>query len=207
MQHRIFDHSACTHMKATLIVLHIVLLSGLPFYWWRRERQLPGLFWPALVVKIFAGIALGLLYWYYYRGGDTINYFRESVLMADLARTDFMGYLNFLWTSNAENLTLSTDNAPRALFFTKIVSIFSLITSDNYWLIALYLAFSACVGPWGLLKGPSRHVRVAVLPAVVAFLFFPSVPFWSSGVIKESPARAAFYFLSELFWQAWFHEK
>lgn len=194
-------------MKATLTVLHIVLLSGLAFYGWRRERQLPRLFWPALVIKIFAGLAMGLLYWYYYCAGDTINYFRESVLMADLARTDFTAYLDFLWSSDAENLPLSTDNAPRAIFFTKIVSLFSLITGDNYWLIASYFSLFSFVGSWLLVKVVSRHVQVAVMPAVVAFLFFPSVVFWSSGVIKESLAMAALYFLSAVFLQAWFHEK
>jgi hypothetical protein len=45
------------------------------------------------------------------------------------------------------------------------------------------------------------------LPAVIAFLFFPSVVFWTSGMIKESIAIGGLFYLAAIFLKIWFNKK
>lgn len=165
-------------------------------------------FWPALVFKLLAGICLGLLYRYYYNGGDTFAYFEESTKLSALARSDLLLYLRFL-RSGDESFTAwnsLTLLQPRALFMIKIVSVANLFSHDNYWINSLYFSFVSFLSAWMLVKAitrfsdPIRHVTVA------GFLFFPSVVFWSSGLMKESLAIAALFFLAAVFLKAWMRE-
>ena len=47
-------------------------------------------FIPGLVVKIFGGISVCLIYQFYYRGGDTTAYFHDGVTMVNLLFKNFI---------------------------------------------------------------------------------------------------------------------
>ncbi len=97
---------------------------------------------------------------------------------------------------------------PRALFLSKVVSVFGLFTASNYWIISCYFSCLAFAGAWYLVKIIRRCNAHYTLAAVLAFLFFPSVVFWSSGIVKESLAMASLYFLSAVFlsyWETYIH--
>src|SRR3990170_8117515 len=84
-------------MTITIAVLNIGFLAFISYWIWRKEEPpLQQFFWPALLVKLTAGICLGLIYTYYYTVGDTFNYFEDGVKLANLARTDVGSYLKFL---------------------------------------------------------------------------------------------------------------
>jgi hypothetical protein len=93
---------------------------------------------------------------------------------------------------------------PRALFFSKIVSVFSLLTVDNYWVIASYFSLFSFLAAWVLVKTIVQYLARYTVPSMVAFLFFPSVVFWTSGLIKESIAVGGLYFLTVFFLRVWF---
>ncbi len=72
-----------------LIFVHLIVLLALGFLLWRRSVAPLRLFlWPAYLLKLAAGIGVGLLYSIYYSTGDTMHYFRDGMLLADLARHD-----------------------------------------------------------------------------------------------------------------------
>ena len=63
------------------------LVYGLA-YKQRNKKYPPGHPWrpyyiPALTVKIFGAIFIGMLYQYYYGGGDTFNYYRFGMQFQD----------------------------------------------------------------------------------------------------------------------------
>jgi hypothetical protein len=189
---------------------HIVLLFYF-FHWiWKNEKtSLRNFFWPALILKLAAGICLGLLYKYYYTIGDTFTYFEDGIKLSHLAQTDILQYIQFLWSGDRSfpgGVELQYQQ-PRALFFSKITSVFCLITVNNYWIIALYFSAVAFVSVWVLTKKISSLSPSAEDAAVTGFLFFPSVVFWSSGLIKESLAMACLFFLSFIFLKIWLQEK
>ncbi|HEY9047977.1 MAG TPA: hypothetical protein VIN08_18855 [Ohtaekwangia sp.] len=186
-------------------VANILVIGSIAFMLWRQEESLlRKVYWPALVLKLFCGIALGLLYIYYYNIGDTFAYYKDGSALANVARSDAEAYIKFLWNGNDAYLIVKSLylQEPRALFMSKITSIFCLLCADNYWLVSLYLSFVAFSGAWFLVKQLSRIDSIA-LPAIGAFLFLPSAVFWSSGVIKESIAMASVYFITAVFLKAW----
>jgi hypothetical protein len=83
------------------------------------------------------------------------------------------------------------------------VSLFCLITFNNYWITSLYFSFASFCGAWILVKQIIGFSPSAKNVAMASFLFFPSVVFWSSGLIKESLAMASLFFLCSLFVKAW----
>src|SRR6476660_7295043 len=58
---------------------------------WRRY------FIPALTVKIFGAIFIGLIYAYYYKGGDTFNYFNQSQVINSSFDESFTKWINLLF--------------------------------------------------------------------------------------------------------------
>ena len=135
-------------MKAGILVLNLAFLLFISYRIWRLEKSsLRKFFWPALVLKLIAGICLGLVYTYYYSSGDTFLYFQDGVRLASLARTDVASYFSFLWAGD-ESFSISSEliyKQPRAMFLSKVTSLFCLLTADNYWMIcALFFSHFIC---------------------------------------------------------------
>jgi hypothetical protein len=202
-----FYSSASRFMKTLFALVHIALLSWFSFRYWKAQGILKQFFWPALGVKLVAGVCVGLLYTYYYQVGDTFLYFHDGSMLADLARKDFAAYLKFIIESEGAFTGSFNEDTPRALLFVKIVSFFSLLSFDNYWIIASYFSLFSFLGSWYLVQRISYHLPEFTLSGIVAFLFFPSMVFWSSGLIKESLALASLFFLSGTFLALWFGSK
>ena len=197
-------------MRAGILVLNLAFLLFISYRIWSLEQSsLRKFFWPALVLKLIGGICLGLVYSYYYSTGDTFHYFHDGVRLASLARTDAISYFSFLWAGD-ESFPISSEliyKQPRAMFLSKVTSLFCLLTADNYWMIALYFSAISFFSAWFLVQ-KINHLFEGVQPAaILSFLFFPSVVFWSAGVIKESLAMAALFFLSFIFLKVWKREK
>ncbi|MBA4054794.1 MAG: hypothetical protein C0490_08790, partial [Marivirga sp.] len=193
-------------MNLFFAVINICFLLFIAYRIWRAEdSSVKIFFWPALLIKLVAGICLGLVYTFYYTSpGDTLFYFEDGVKLADLARSDFRLYAKFLWLGD-ESFTIWNDLnvlQSRALFMVKITSFVNLLSHDNYWITTLYFSFTSFLGAWFLSKTIARFKPGIRVPAVAAFLFFPSVVFWSSGLIKESLAMAALFCLSAIYLKA-----
>jgi hypothetical protein len=197
-------------MKLVIVVLNIAFLLFIFYRIWSREKSaLRKFFWPTLVLKLLAGICLGLLYTYYYSVGDTFLYFQDGVKLASFARTDVLSYFNFLWIGD-DSFPIWSElvyKQPRAMFLSKLTSLFCLLTADNYWMISLYFSSIAFFSAWYLVKKINVLFDNTQPAAILGFLFFPSVVFWSSGVIKESLAMASLFFLSIIFLKGWQKEK
>jgi hypothetical protein len=197
-------------MNAIIVILHFVFLVSICWSAWRRvDRSLKKYFWPGLLFKVACGLSVGFLYQYYYSEGDTFLYFQDGRVLSELARVDFFAYLDFLSTEPPGHALWSqlTYVQPRAAFFAKFVSVVNLLTFDNYWLTSCYFSLVSFAGAWILFRRLHLYFASSTLPAAIAFLFFPSVVFWTSGLIKESLACAALFFLSALFLVAWFEKR
>jgi hypothetical protein len=193
-------------MKLVFIVLNLAFLAFICYSIWKHDHSpLRKFFWPALIFKLTAGIFLGLIYTYYYTIGDTFGYFEDGKTLARIARTDFGSYLSFLWAGDETSSIWPglIFIQPRALFFSKITSIFCLLSNDNYWIVCIYYSFISFLSGWYLVKKIIVFYPETMIAAVLSFLFFPSVVFWGSGLIKESFALAGLFFLSSMFLKAW----
>ncbi|HEX6227524.1 MAG TPA: hypothetical protein VFZ52_24070 [Chryseolinea sp.] len=197
-------------MKAVIVVLNLAFLGFFFFQIWRQEKSdLRKFFVPALALKLASGILLGLLYTFYYSIGDTFLYFQDGVRLAALARTDIASYFSFLWAGDDSFPIWSTlaYQQPRAMFLSKVTSLFCLLTADNYWVTSMYFSGIAFVSAWIFVKKIDGRFTQERSAAILGFLFFPSVIFWSAGIIKESLAMASLFFLSFIFLKTWWRQK
>lgn len=187
-----------------LLIGNCVVLVLISFLVWRKSNHvLRKLYWPSLAVKIAAGIALGIIYSAYYTLSDTFTFFELAADKADLARSDFSAYIRFLF-SKSEGYFLGEH---RTVFYTKVTSVLALITGSNYWLTSAYYSLISFFSAWHLTKTITRVLPEFKVAACIAFLFFPSVVFWSSGVIKESLTMTALFFLTAVFLKIWARER
>jgi hypothetical protein len=196
-------------MNVIILLLNGVLIFYLASRLNRKNPALRKVFWLGLAVKIAAGILVGVIYSYYYEAGDTFYFFNDGVILAKYARMDFMTYLKFLWCGDDsfsvwQGLTFKT---PRALFFTKIVSLANLVTADNYWMTSAYFSLISFYFSWKLVVRLIRYFPAYQTAALFSFLFFPSVVFWGSGVLKESIALASICFIAYGFIVLWMKDR
>lgn len=178
--------------------LSMVILIVLTYYLVRQLKSADrGLFLSGLAAKILAGIALGLTYMYYYQGrGDTLQYWDESNVIA-AQMTSASKAMEILWSELPDStlVSMGVQGVPRSFFFSKMAAIVSWMTGGNYWMMATVFSFVSFLAAWKLF----RQLQSYRISAAVALLFFPSVVFWSSGLIKESLGLAAVYVLVSLF--------
>lgn len=191
-------------MQIAFVMLNGVFLFLVSAWRWRQEDgSWRKVYWPALATKLLAGIALGIIYSSYYETGDTFIFFDLAAEKAALARTDFPAYLDFI-TSPDQGYFLGEH---RLILFVKLVSIFAWLSYSNYWIISLYCSIISFFAAWHLTKTIVRLFPALRTAACIAFLFFPGVVFWSSGLIKESLAMAALFYLTALFVRLWMGER
>ena len=150
----------------------------------------------AFLVKIAAAILLGIIYKYYYQGGDTFVYYDESGVIARHVLTDPVKHAGFYFNHDPYEITgLTFYEQPRALFFSKILSVFHILTGGNYWLMAVILAMINFFCIKQMVDQINRKFSVAKFPASMSFYFLPTFVFWTSGLLKESLAIGAFCLL------------
>lgn len=181
-------------MLLTLVgIAHALLLFYLVQFLLPTTQSAPlaRVFVPALVYKVVMGWLLGAIFFFYYRGGDTIHYFNDACLLAQLAYHDPMEYFRVLLGRQTPPSALVYLNQPRALFFDKLLSVVAIFSYRNYWIGSIYLSLLSFGGCWKLANALSRRFPQHRAAAAAAFLFYPSVVFWSAGILKESVAVAA----------------
>jgi hypothetical protein len=196
---------------AIVIVLNVALLFLISWRFWNQESSsLKKFFWPALVFKVGCGFLLGLLYKYYYtEGGDTFSLFHDGTQLSALARSNWKTYFSFLWMGDNSFAIWNslTHQEYRSVFVIKWISLFNLLTNDNYWLTSIYFSFLSFMGAWYLSKKINLFFPESHIAITVAFLFFPSVIFWSSGVSKEALAIPGLFILAGIFLKIWHQQK
>ena len=174
-------------------IVHAILWVVSVGYLLPRVRKAPlgKAFVAALVYKVVMGWLLGGIFFFYYQQGDTINYFRDACQLAALAYDHPGEYLKVLVGQLPPPASLVFQGQPRALFFAKLVSIVNYFTYNNYWITSAYFSLLSFWCSWLLANFLCSWFPHHKQAAAIAFLFYPSVVFWGSGVLKESLAVAA----------------
>ncbi len=158
------------------------------------------IFGSALIMKLIAGMMVGWIFYNYYQSGDTILFFEESKKIASLP-----------WSEYVETLrapsTYLTSNRPRVLFFTKLLSFFTLITGGSYWLASLYLSLISFLASWFLVTTLIRITPANKNPVIFCFFFIPTIVFWSSGILKDSITFGALLYLVAISIKVYYSKK
>ncbi|MET4106905.1 hypothetical protein [Hymenobacter sp. UYP22] len=178
-----------------LTPLYLGLFYGLAFA--LRKRFTNPLtrkyFIPALSVKFLGAIGLGLVYQFYYGGGDTFNYFSHVSTVHSSLSDSFSIWLRLLQAPEIPDGDMLRYTgrmywykAPTEYFVVKVASICSLFCFNSYAVIGLCFAFISFAGMWAMYVTFLRIYPLAYKKFAIAVFFLPSVFFWGSGLMKDS---------------------
>ena len=192
------------------IFIHFWELIALPFYFiviylfanyikHRRIKNNPvyKFYVWGLFAKIIGGLVFVFVYLYVYKGGDTTAYFESSMALHNLMNTDFGSYLvNQFGSPNYERFSFFTSDTgyplPYMYFDTQTYMVIRLINPllifsfSSYLLTTVLLDWIAYTGLWRLFLVFSEHYPKRTNLFALAILFFPSIIFWGSGILKDT---------------------
>ena len=195
----------------TPILLILVYLLAIVI----RRRVTDGVsrkyFIPGLTLKVIGAISLGLIYQFYYEGGDTLNYFnRGSKYIWEAFMDSPVKGLQLMFANgeyNPETFKYASEiiyyNDLPSYFVVRVASLFDLITFHTYSATAILFAVFSFSGLWAMYTVFYRLMPKMHLQLAIAIFFIPSVFFWGSGILKDTITLGALgwgtYAFAEIF--------
>ena len=164
------------------------------------NRETRPYFIPGLLVKFLGAVSLGLIYQFYYGGGDTFTFHTHGsrwiwqAIMNDPA-TGF----EILFQNTGEHSGETFEYTQRiwmfrdktSMFVIKVTALIDLITGNTYSATTLFFASFAFSGHWALFSVFQKIYPEKTKWLAIATLFIPSVIFWGSGILKDTLTLSA----------------
>jgi len=172
---------------------------------------------PGLFVKLISGIIFCIIYIYYYTG-DTLDYFNSSVAMVNLLQKNFTNFITLFFNGakpeyfsffDTETYWVETHmwRDTRTFFVIRLITPLVIPGFKSYLTTTVLLAWLSYAGTWRLYKlfcdlYPHLYKRFSI-----AFLFFPSVVFWGSGIMKDTITYSAAAWYTYSFYMVFFKKR
>lgn len=160
-----------------------------------RENPEYAYFTKGLMTRIFGAIALGLVYFFYYNGGDTTNYFQTSSAYANLMFTDTEDFW-LGWFGSAKEYIFHFDDTTgypvywqkdhHSFFVVRLLIPIVTLGLHSYFSTAVLVACITYGGLWKLYQTFLLEFPNLKREFAIACLFVPSCVFWGSGLMKDS---------------------
>jgi hypothetical protein len=151
-------------------------------------------FFPALSLKIFGAIMLGVIYQFYYSGGDTFVYHTHGSrhIWSAFMESPDRGFELLFSSGDMQGRNWDiTDKIwfyrdQKSFFIVRIAAFFDLFTFSTYSATAVLFSVVSFIGGWMLFS--MFYKRHADMHGWLAFscLFIPSIVFWGSGILKDT---------------------
>ena len=152
-------------------------------------------FIPALTLKFVGAIGLGLIYQFYYGGGDTFNYFYHAKIINLAFDKSFATGWKLLLDGGGDNIPETAPYVVRMFWHqagsteylvARIAAFLGLFCFNNYTVIALLFATISFSGIWAMYITFAK-IRPHVYKQLAWTVFYmPSMFFWGSGLLKDS---------------------
>lgn len=162
----------------------------------KREPEYRYFLW-GLYAKILGGIFFSLIYFYYYKGGDTISYFYSALPLVKLAGVNVGDFFHVLFGANSvENrqyFTLETGlpynyvySDDRTYMVIRLITPILFVAFESYLITTVIVAGISYIGIWRCYQTFVRYFPRLQGWLAVAFLFMPSCIFWGSSILKDT---------------------
>lgn len=187
-----------TALDYVLLPFVLALIYGLAYR--KRRRLYPeGHPWrlyyiPGLSVKVFGALFIGLIYAYYYKGGDSFQFFRHAEVINSAMDDSFRKWFNLIFHIPAWNdpeyypyiSQMEWYQDPSSYTVISITAVLSLLTAGTYLPASMLFAFISFSGIWALFRTFATVYPHLLKPVAVAALFIPSTFVWGSGIFKDT---------------------
>ncbi len=138
---------------------------------------------------------MGLIYQFYYKGGDTFNYFHHATLIHSAFDHSFTtGWKLLMDNGGSKDPVIAPYVAgmfwhePNSAEFlvSRIAAFFGLLCFNSYAVISLFFTVASFSGVWAMYIAFAK-IRPHVYKQLAWTLFYiPSLFFWGSGLLKDS---------------------
>lgn len=152
-------------------------------------------FTSGLMTRVFGAMALGLVYFFYYNGGDTTNYFQTSSAYANLIFKDQSDFW-LGWFGSAKEYIFHFDDTTgypvywqkdhHSFFVVRLLIPIVTLGFHSYFSTAVLVACITYGGLWKLYQTFLLEFPDLKREFAIACLFVPSCVFWGSGLMKDS---------------------
>jgi hypothetical protein len=146
-----------------------------------------------LLIKLIGSTGASIVYWYVFGNGDSIYYFKRSLIVKRAFFENFSAWSQLMFRSfeNFDSEAYSYGNMVKAsdestFLLVKILSIVELVCFDSYLCASYIFAALSFFGVWKVFLFlntlyPDHKQKIAI-----AVLYVPSVAFWGSGIFKDN---------------------
>ncbi len=175
------------------LLLFIFIIKRLAFF--RTSIISSGWFTAVFIFKTIAGILLGVIYKYYFNGGDTHLYFENAEIMFGVFKTNPEHFFKMLFAVDDPELKpyylLLKEWENYAYFYNdshSIIRLNALMRLFSFGIYEVHIIFFSFLSLTGLtcLFKTFIHFLPDVQKSLFASTFLvPSILFWSSGILKE----------------------
>lgn len=157
-------------------------------------------FIPGLMLRIFGAIALGVIYFFYYDGGDTTNYFQTSSAYSKLLfQNPEEGWFGWFGSDKTYYFPFNADTGypvynhrdSHAFFVVRLLIPIVTLSFHTYFACAILTAMFTYGGLWRLYQTFITEFPELKKQMAIACLFIPSCVFWGSGIMKDSITLSA----------------
>lgn len=194
----VHDYIGTMDWLLTLLYMGIAILIVWVYIRFRKQDDLSYRWYiPALAFKFLGGIAVLMIYGYYYPGGDTYSYFDNTKVLIRLTAEKPWHALHFLLGDNSiESFSRFTFESGRpwtdlyydknAWAISRFTYPFVILGLGRIMTSTVLLNIIAFLGPWKLFHLLNRRYPGMESRIAIAILFIPSCIFWGSGLYKDS---------------------
>ena len=165
----------------------------------------------ALWAKMLGGLTFALVYSYYYDyQGDTFVYFADVQYLSKMLIEDPFATLQTLiqpsgtFNSDTSHITsqLNFFRAEDTFIVIRLITFLNFLGGNTYLGTTILVSFISFHGVWKMFLLFREYYAKIETELAFSILFFPSVVFWGSGILKDSIVIAGvgfiMYYLNEL---------
>lgn len=162
-------------------------------------------FMSGLIVKICGSIGIGLIYQYYYGGGDTSNYFFHVQTINGALSESVVKWFNLLTHAvdsyDGQYFTEYTSkmywyDAETEYTIAQIGSVLGLFTFTTFLPISVLFGTFTFTGLWALFRTFATKYPMYTKQIAICVLFIPSTVMWGSGLFKDTICMGALGWLT-----------
>ena len=179
------------------IYLFVVLLIAFHFRnkYYKQNHPLRKYFMWGFGLKIFGGLFVSLIYQYYYGGGDTTNYWHQTVVINSSLQESFSTWLKLI-TGTADYYDIDAYNYTTKFYWygigtpeyliSVLGALIGIFTFTTFLPTTLLFSAISFIGIWKMFVVFTKLYPKLVKQMAISFLFIPSVVFWGSGFLKDT---------------------
>ena len=178
-----------------LYILVIFIIADLIQKRYIQENPVYKYFKIGLLGKILGGVGLGLVYHFYYGGGDTDIYFKGSITMLKLFSKSQEAFFSIMGDNRTrENYSEFDSDTGWPLYYgdsnsfsvIRFTTFFQIFSFRSYFVTTVILSAISYFGTWRLFL-----LFCEIFPSLAnqfkyTILLVPSVLFWGSGILKDT---------------------